>query len=223
MYRRCEVDGCERPHYGRGFCNLHYQRAAKFGDPGGAESRKVPRRGSCSLDDCDNPILSRGLCRLHYERLRRTGTTDPPIRRRAARQRRVCGVAGCSRKHEAKGLCSGHYERWKKTGDVGDAVLGSRGRAPTIIRRGYHFTYVPDHPNANGQGYVLTHRLVMADHLGRALLPSEEVHHRNGIRDDNRLENLELWLGSHPPGQRVADLLPWAREIVERYDGMLFP
>lgn len=62
----------------------------------------------------------------------------------------------------------------------------------------------------------------MEEILGRELRKDEEVHHRNGQRLDNRPENLELWLRSHPKGQRVADLLPWAREIVERYDGKLF-
>lgn len=51
--------------------------------------------------------------------------------------------------------------------------------------------------------YVFEHRLVLARHLGRPLKPNETVHHRNGNRLDNRLENLELWATNHAHGQRV--------------------
>jgi hypothetical protein len=84
--------------------------------------------------------------------------------------------------------------------------------------RGYVLLFEPKHPNARKDGYVAEHIKVMAAKLGRPLERFEEVHHKNGIRHDNRPENLELWArGMQPPGSRVSDLIDAAVRVLKQY------
>lgn len=80
----------------------------------------------------------------------------------------------------------------------------------------------------NHDGYVvyryakgktkLEHRYLMEQHLGRELFEDENIHHINGVKTDNRIENLELWSSMQPRGQRIADKITWAKAILARYD-----
>ena len=80
---------------------------------------------------------------------------------------------------------------------------------------------VPGHPRANPRSpYVFEHIIVMEGMLGRYLWPEESVHHLNGVKDDNRPDNLELWVRPQPSGIRVSDAVAWAREILARYGGV---
>lgn len=101
-------------------------------------------------------------------------------------------------------VCSNRSRPEPFKGQVGPAHHAWRG-GRWVHNNGYVMVKAEGHPAASRWGYVAEHRLVMEKRLGRVLLPTEQVHHKNGLRNDNRDENLELWSKQHPAGQRVSE------------------
>lgn len=82
--------------------------------------------------------------------------------------------------------------------------------------RGYIYLCIPG-TGTEPSRQILEHRYVMEQRLGRRLRPEETVHHKNGVRDDNREENLELFSSRHGPGQRVSDKIAFAIDMLRLY------
>jgi HNH endonuclease len=171
---------------------------------------------TCSFEGCGRPFRARGLCSSHLDQLAR-GKPLTPIRV----WKTTCEFPGCDNKHAGNGLCRSHKSQRQRGQPL--QPIGAGFKFAWRDRQGYVHIKAPEgHPNARKNGYIFEHVLVMSQVLGRPLLPHEQVHHKNGVKNDNRPENLELWAGHQPKGQRVVDLVTWAREILARY-GDLFP
>ncbi|HLA18837.1 MAG TPA: HNH endonuclease [Dehalococcoidia bacterium] len=98
---------------------------------------------------------------------------------------------------------SANLARGRRGGENSHRWKDGRQITPT----GYVRVWAPLHPSRHGKKtpYVFEHRLVIEKTIGRFLRHDEFVHHKNGVRHDNRPENLELWMRGHPPGIRPAE------------------
>lgn len=193
----CEADECIHYAVKRGHCNAHYRSKMRDGSLVKLEPEAWKNRTCATCKERPSGrYLNCKSCRLQKAKV-------------------PCPWCG-NPKTDAADMCKDCQvkRRKKMVGPLHPSWKGGK----SLNGGGYVRVAAPGHPKANGSGqYVPEHRLVMEKRLGRYLISGENVHHVNGDRTDNRLENLELWSTSQPSGQRVKDKVAWAREILALY------
>jgi hypothetical protein len=210
----CAIDACTRAVYARGWCTVHYRRWQAHGDP--LAYKKKRQAAECVVAGCSRKPASRDMCAAHYQRVLTGRSLDHPLRYRESKRTELCTVEGCKRRTKARNLCRFHYRRMK-LGIPFDAPVRARRGTGFTNKCGYREVVARGHPNAHKSGYILEHRLVMSETLGRPLKKGEIVHHKNGIRNDNSPGNLVVWHIGHPAGQELSDKLRWVREFLSEH------
>lgn len=112
-------------------------------------------------------------------------------------------------KRLVRGLCATCYGRHRARGDLDSVALAKKPNSRRRVK-GERYLNRDGYVMVSPEGYatvIAEHRYVMESSLGRKLVKGENVHHKNGNRSDNRLENLELWATVQPYGQRIDDLI----------------
>lgn len=207
----CAVDTCDRHPHGRGVCSKHYTKLLRHGFVIGPLKGNNP--AICQVQYCGMGHEAHGYCVKHLRQIQNHGEITDHRKRETPK----CKADDCDRNARALGLCIKHRRWLANYGDYNQApdrtgVGRGTGQNPTE----YIFVKVDNDAYYPNQ-WIQEHRLVMANHIGRKLETHENVHHINGDKHDNRIENLELWVISQPAGQRVEDKIEWAVELLKTY------
>lgn len=213
----CSITGCDRKIYRKELCRRHDYRRITYGDPeSGGPIRNTEHDSKCAYPGCEEPYCAKGLCNTHYSARTRNGDAIYPPRVELKKNQK-CIVDGCNDRRKGKGFCGKHYQR---NHIHGDPLICNRGEVGKgyINQQGYVVLRLHGHKNSDINGQIKEHRLVMSQILGRPIRDDETVHHRNGVKRDNRPENLEIWTGNHSNGARLQDVYQWAIDFIKTHE-----
>lgn len=219
--KKCNIQNCNNVYLCSGFCATHLRKFKKYGDPL-YKIEKIIKL--CSIDDCNNKHYCKGFCTKHYKQPKQIkkkcnfnqcdkniwtgGFCRTHYKKSLILLNKICLADGCPEPAEYLDLCNKHYVRYTKYGDInGKAQIKRKG----FLRDGYKVYKI------NGKT-VSEHKIIMEQFLNRKLFTNENIHHKDGNRLNNNLDNLELWIKSQPSGQRISDIIDWAKNILQRYN-----
>ena len=180
---KCSINGCNKTYFCRGFCAIHYKELRKSGELQVSRRLNGVKNFICEVENCNNPQLAKGLCQNHYMLLRKYGRLYR-LKRPYGEPPYICEIEGCERPGLAKGMCEMHYQRLRIYGRM-HRIIAPYGEPFLDKSSGYM------HIHHNGKN-VLYQRKIMEEYLKRPLNSKEIVHHINGDKLDNRIENLQL-------------------------------
>ena len=200
----CKFEGCGKPHDSHGFCGSHASQHRNHGKTWEIGSlSKTP----CNIEGCKAKRHTRKFCRYHHKKY---GGVS-------------CDFKGCKNKcyKIGGGFCDTHRRQKRVHGklwEIGSINPGSFNSVPLGTKKKNDKGYIQIKTRKKGGKWPLEHRIVMEKKIGRPLEKHETVHHKNTIRDDNRIENLEIrHLSDHPPGGSLDDMMRYWLEKIGKY------
>jgi len=171
---------CGNDTFNKNFCSSScygiWQKGKMFRDQG-KKHREIKH---CSVDGCDAAHFGKGYCRKHYVRFIVGQKSYPPKKSNQCEQCGKVFLANMRSYNRKPRFCSA-------------TCMGLFNRKPFIIKKGYKKLLIPNHPRADTHGYVFEHIIIIEAHLGESLQPKEVVHHWDGNKLNNNINNLHVF------------------------------